>query len=185
MESGDNQGTRRSGEGSAHSRYSKCCGLCGQGSRGALGDFPRESGVGCCRNCRTEIRASARALPSTIVNGDPAKYSATASRGGARPAAAPAETDARTAKSRRFQPFTEPIEPRDSAHSGRWIAAWVNPKADLWWGSPLRDSRLLFAQERRTRRELLPQGYQVLERKLRRAAETGSPFVRVRDLFPH
>lgn len=26
---------------------------------------------------------------------------------------------------------------------------------------------------------------QVLERKLRRAAETGSPFVRVRDLFPH
>ena len=26
---------------------------------------------------------------------------------------------------------------------------------------------------------------QVLERKVRRAAETGSPFVRVRDLFPH
>jgi hypothetical protein len=25
---------------------------------------------------------------------------------------------------------------------------------------------------------------QVLERKVRRAAETGSPFIRVRDLFP-
>src|SRR4051794_23570489 len=72
-----------------------------------------------------------------------------------------------------FQPFAEAIEPRHSAHPGRWMAAWVNPKPRIWWGSPLRDSRLLFAQERRTRRQLLPQGYQILERKLRRA-ETGS-----------